>query len=95
MGLIGSTKSDAQETIRHLASDIEEGRGLRERVAPDAEQQDVLELLESRGVPVTTWSGWELLTAHERALGETEGRERVKVVPREDMTSVSRGIALS
>ncbi len=95
VGLIGSTKSDAQETIRHLASDVEAGLGLRPRVEADAHQQDVLELLESRGVPVTTWSGWELLTAHERALGEAEGRERVKVVPREDMTSVSRGIALS
>ena len=29
--------------------------------------------------------------AHELALGEAEGRTRIKVVPREEMTRVSRG----
>ncbi|WP_284252704.1 FAD-dependent oxidoreductase [Litorihabitans aurantiacus] len=90
VGLIGHTKSDAQETIRNLAADVEAGIGLRARVAEGAEQVDVLALLEERGVPVTTWEGWELLSAHERALGEVEGRARVKVVPREEMTALSR-----
>ena len=35
--------------------------------------------------PFTTWDGWYRLDEHERALGEPEGRERVKVVEREDM----------
>ncbi|MET4111518.1 hypothetical protein ABIB34_002366, partial [Rhodococcus sp. UYP5] len=36
------------------------------------------------------WDGWYRLDAHERSLGETEGRERVKVVEREDMVAASR-----
>ncbi|MDI9898111.1 pyridine nucleotide-disulfide oxidoreductase, partial [Rhodococcus sp. IEGM 1381] len=40
-------------------------------------------------VPFTTWDGWYRLDAHERSLGEPEGRERVKVVEREDMLKAS------
>ena len=60
----------------------------------------LFELLESRGVPYTTWEGWQLLDAYERSLGEAYGpvgagdaataRERVKVVEREVMIEVSR-----
>ncbi|TNU73784.1 pyridine nucleotide-disulfide oxidoreductase [Miniimonas arenae] len=97
VGLIGSTKSDAQETIRNLAEDVGAGVGLRAGGAGAGADSgvDVIDLLEERGVPVTTWSGWELLQAHERALGEAEGRERVKVVPREEMTAISRGALVS
>jgi ferredoxin/flavodoxin---NADP+ reductase len=42
-------------------------------------------------VPVVQWSHWEVLDAHERALGQAQGRERIKVVPREDMTAIARG----
>ena len=34
---------------------------------------------------------WELLDAHERALGEAEGRERIKVVPRDEMVGIALG----
>lgn len=91
VGLIGSTKSDAQETIRHLVADLEAGRGLPGGRPGERGESDVLEVLESRGVPVVTWEGWELLQAHERALGEEQGRERVKVASREEMTDISRG----
>lgn len=89
VGLIGSTKSDAQQTIGHLVADVEAGR-----VAPGTAPADpdaLIAALEERGVPTTSWSGWELLDAYERSLGEAEGRERVKVVPRDEMTRVSRG----
>ena len=88
VGLIGSTKSDAQQTIAHLVTDA--GNGALGTRAP-ASPQDMHAALEERGVPLTSWSGWELLDAYERSLGEAEGRERVKVVPREEMTAVSRG----
>jgi ferredoxin--NADP+ reductase len=90
VGLIGHTKSDASETIRHLCEDVDAG------VMPTAPVRDpdaILELLGRDGVPFTTWQGWELLDAFERELGRLQGRERVKVVPREDMTSISRGEA--
>ena len=41
--------------------------------------------LAERGVRYTTWDGWYRLDAAEKALGEPQGRERVKIVEREDM----------
>ncbi|MCM3660868.1 FAD-dependent oxidoreductase [Georgenia satyanarayanai] len=89
VGLIGSTKSDAQQTIGHLVADVEAGRIAPGRAPADPDA--LIAALEARGVPTTSWSGWELLDAYERSLGEAEGRERVKVVPRDEMTRVSRG----
>jgi ferredoxin--NADP+ reductase len=93
VGLIGHTKSDATETIRHLVEDVlagDDGAAPTLRSAVEREPSAVTDFLESRGVPVVEWSDWELLDAHERALGEAAGRERVKVVPREQMTAIAR-----
>ncbi|OKL49677.1 pyridine nucleotide-disulfide oxidoreductase [Boudabousia liubingyangii] len=97
VGLIGSTKSDAAETISKLVEDAQAGR-----LAATTDQvghQATLDLLDSRGTKYTTWHGWELLDAYERKLGEEFGelpegrgmRERVKVVSRKAMTAISRG----
>jgi ferredoxin--NADP+ reductase len=101
VGLIGHTKGDALETITNLVADASAGVLAADGVAPTvaaADGDEVLELLESREVPYTTWNGWLALDAHERGLGEAfEGpvaRERVKVVPREDQVDVSRSGAL-
>ena len=88
VGLIGHTKSDASETIANLRADAEAG------LLPAATERDpqaVPKLLAERGVDAIEWSGWQLLDAYERALGEVQGRERVKVVPREEMVDVSLG----
>jgi len=89
VGLIGSTKSDAAETIAHLVEDAPQlyanTLASPEQLSPD----NFLRLLRSRGVPVVQWRDWEALDAHEQALGETAGRERIKVVPREEMTEVA------
>lgn len=89
VGLIGSTKSDAAETIQHLVDDAErlfaESKAGAEQLSPD----NVLQLLKTRGVPVVEWKDWEVLDAHEKEAGESEGRERVKVVPREEMTDIA------
>lgn len=86
VGLIGHTKSDAAETIAHLVEDLPR---VPEREVRDREA--IEEDLRERGVEFTTWAGWEALDAHEVALGEAAGRERVKVVPREEMIDVARG----
>ena len=93
VGLIGHTKGDASETIGCLLED------LPTLPAPAEPEADVVELLESRGVETTSWDGWLALDAHERSLGEAYGelhdgtlRERVKVVPREEMIRVSRAL---
>ena len=93
VGLIGPTKSDASETVPTLVADLAEASE-QGRVSPAVERdpQAVLDHLHADGVPYTTWHGWELLDAYERSLGEEQGRERVKVVPREHMTEISRDV---
>ncbi|WP_062076975.1 FAD-dependent oxidoreductase [Demequina globuliformis] len=91
VGLIGHTKSDAQETIAKI---IEDADALYENSSAGAEQRspdNVMRLLHQRGVDVIQWADWELLDAHERGLGEADGRERIKVVPRDEMTNISLG----
>lgn len=86
VGLIGHTKSDAMETIECL---LEDRAKLWQPSVP--ESAAIAELLRSRNVPFTTIEGWHRLDEHEISLGEAVGRERIKVVSREEMTKVSRG----
>ncbi len=86
IGLIGHTKGDALETITSLLEDAA-SLPLATASSPDA----IVQFLEQRGVPFVTNEGWGKLDLHEIALGATQGRERVKVVSREEMTSISNG----
>lgn len=86
IGLIGQTKSDAMETLESLVGDR---TNWWEPTAP--EPAAVAALLHERQVPFTTVDGWHRLDVHELALGEARGRERVKVVSREEMTRISLG----
>ena len=86
VGLIGHTKSDAAETIAHLREDAP---ALPKAVERDPRSIDAL--LASRGVRVVDWAGWMRLDGHERALGELVGRERIKVVPRDEMLDIGLG----
>lgn len=86
IGLIGHTKSDAMETLECLMDDADTWW------APEVtEAERIPALLHERHVPYTTVEGWHRLDAHELELGAEAGRERVKVVPREEMTRISRG----
>jgi ferredoxin--NADP+ reductase len=85
VGLIGHTKSDAAQTIELLLADID-----TLPAPPSPARDDVDRYLEGRGIEFTTWEGWERLDEHELALGESVGRERVKVVPRDDMVRIAR-----
>ncbi|QSE93283.1 FAD-dependent oxidoreductase [Rhodococcus pseudokoreensis] len=84
VGLIGHTKGDANETVANL---LEDRTGFPEPANPG--EDAIIEFLEGKQVPYTTWQGWYRLDAHERSLGEPEGRERIKVVEREDMLKAS------
>lgn len=85
VGLIGHTKSDAMETIRHLVTD--QGAWWQ----PEDPSEDAIPaLLAARGVRWTDLDGWHRLDAHEMALGEPHERARIKVVPRDEMIRVSR-----
>ncbi|GAA1779286.1 FAD-dependent oxidoreductase [Agromyces lapidis] len=86
VGLIGHTKSDAMETIKHVINDL--GNWWR----PESpSEESVIELLESRGIRWTDLDGWHRLDEHEQQLGRAEGRVRIKVVPRDEMVDISRG----
>ena len=85
VGLIGHTKSDAMETVKHL---------LRDQAnwwAPaEPSEQAVVDLLEARGVEYTDVAGWAKLDDYEKQLGVPEGRDRIKAVDRAEMIRVSR-----
>ena len=86
VGLIGHTKSDAMETVRHLIND--QGSWW----APeDPSEEAIPALLAERGVSWTDLEGWHRLDEHEIALGAPHERARIKVVPREEMVRISRG----
>jgi len=55
------------------------------------EEGSVSALLESRGVHFTNLDGWHRLDDRELSIGAERGRERVKVVAREEMMAASRG----
>ncbi|MEU9420249.1 FAD-dependent oxidoreductase [Streptomyces sp. NPDC048272] len=86
VGLIGHTKGDANETVANLLADHAEGR-LRTPATPAPEAVEAF--LVEREVRFTTWEGWYRLDAAEKALGEPQGRERVKIVEREEMLDAS------
>ncbi|MFE9043973.1 FAD-dependent oxidoreductase [Streptomyces sp. NPDC007818] len=89
VGLIGHTKGDANETVANLLEDFAAGRLL----TPASPEPDaVVAFLEGKGLTYTTWEGWYALDAAEKALGEPQGRERVKIVEREDMLRASGAI---
>lgn len=85
VGLIGHTKSDAMETVAHLVKDQASWWSPAE-----PSEEAITALLDSRGVQYTNLDGWRRLDDHEKSLGTPHGRERIKVVDRDEMLRVSR-----
>lgn len=81
VGLIGHTKSDAAETVGHLLAEVTE-------TAPSRTDAEVDAWLAERGIAATSFEQWQRLDAHEVALGEAAGRERIKVAERAEMLAV-------
>lgn len=86
VGLIGHTKSDAMETIQHLVKDQASWWNPE---LPD--EASVVSLLQERGVSFTNLEGWHRLDHAELERGQERGRERLKVVPRDEMLQISLG----
>ncbi|MDA3146473.1 FAD-dependent oxidoreductase [Leucobacter sp. UCMA 4100] len=82
IGLIGSTKSDAAQTIGSLLDDLALAAGSEERAA---RQAAAAEALSERLRQAVTWEGWLQLDHAERTLGSVRDRERTKIVERHDM----------
>ena len=84
VGLIGHTKSDAMETIKHVVNDQANWW-----TPAEPAEEAIIALLAKRGIEYTNLDGWHHLDEHELALGVVEGRTRIKVVPRDEMVRVS------
>ena len=89
VGLIGHTKSDAMETVKHVINDQASWWQ-----PADPSEEAMPALLEQRGVAYTDLEGWHRLDEHEQALGSAHEHERarVKVVERDEMVRVSRAV---
>ena len=84
IGLIGHTKSDAIETIGCVIADRE---NWWQPTSPD--EQSVVDLLNAKNVKFVGWPEWLKIDATERALGEAQGRERIKLVDRPDFIAAA------
>jgi ferredoxin--NADP+ reductase len=99
-GVIGTNKKDAQETVDAILADLRPsangdragGDGANAgapHVPSDPDAGAVEALLRARQPQLVTYSGWEAIDRHERALGEQGGRPRVKLTEIEQMLQIA------
>ena len=83
--MIGTNKSDAENTVTALLDDLRRGRlNGRASAAPDEVRAWI-----RRGVPASVgWDAWLSIDRHERARGEPLGRPRVKLTSLTQMHDV-------
>ena len=87
-GVIGTNKKDAQETVDAILADaLPGGEGLNAPENPDGDA--VEQLLRARQPALVTYDGWASIDRHERSLGESTGRPRVKLTRIEQMLRVA------
>jgi ferredoxin--NADP+ reductase len=87
-GVIGSNKSDSQETVDTLVSDLSAAQ-LTEVDADYSEK--LVEWLLERQPKLITDDHWKLINEHERAAGEPHGRPRVKVTSVAELLRIGHG----
>jgi ferredoxin--NADP+ reductase len=47
--------------------------------------------MDSRGIEYVGWPEWLKIDAEEKRLGQTQQRERIKLVEREDFLEIAKG----
>jgi ferredoxin/flavodoxin---NADP+ reductase len=94
-GVIGTNKKDAQETVDAMLADLSSTgssngdassanhNAVHHPGTPDASAVEAL--LRARQPQLVTYSGWQAIDRHERALGEPAGRPRVKLTSIEEL----------
>lgn len=75
IGVIGTNKSDASQTVRHLLEDLASGV----LPPPSASREKLTALLAERGIVATTFEDWQAIDAAEIERGGRAGRSRTKV----------------
>lgn len=83
-GVIGTNKSDAAESVRHLVADLEDAE-------PQRTHSGIRALLAARGHTASTFADWQRIDAEEMALGAARGRARTKVETWERLTGLVAG----
>jgi ferredoxin/flavodoxin---NADP+ reductase len=82
-GVIGTNKRCAADTVAALLEDLAGGR----LAAPPRAAGE--QWLRTRVPGLVTWHGWEAIDRHERGLGASAGRPRVKLVRVPEMRAVA------
>lgn len=95
VGLIGSTKSDALETVENVLADWaaseQKGRVAALVNASGSADADIAELLAERGVQPLDYAAWQRVDEYERALGAAAEREHIKVISEDELRAIARG----
>jgi len=86
-GVIGTNKTDSQETVACMMADLEAGATLTPE-APDVDA--VRELVRARQPDAVTYDDWSVIDAAETAAGEAQNRPRVKFTSVEQMLALLR-----
>jgi ferredoxin/flavodoxin---NADP+ reductase len=90
-GVIGTNRRDAHQTVAALLEDAP-----RLSPAPHRDPDALTSLLTDRGVPVVTWEGWKAIDAAEIELGRAQGRDRARLVLRDELLrAASSGAAIA
>ena len=74
VGVIGTNKSDAAQTVAHLLADLADGLG-----GDGPARAGLVDVLAARGVRPTGVEQWRAIDEAEQRLGDTRGRARTKV----------------
>jgi ferredoxin--NADP+ reductase len=88
-GIIGTNKKCANDTIAELARDHADGK----LPTPPEHDDDIATLVAERAPDHVDYAGWQRIDQHEQALGEPQGRPRVKLVDIDEMVKVAHATA--
>jgi ferredoxin/flavodoxin---NADP+ reductase len=90
-GVIGTNKKDAQETVDAILADLPllaAGEHAHTN-GSTADAAAAAELLRTRRPELIEYTGWQAIDRHERALGESTGRPRVKLTAIDELLRVA------
>jgi ferredoxin/flavodoxin---NADP+ reductase len=85
VGVLGTNKRDASETVEALVEDLEAGR----LPSPSRSADDIAAVI-ADSKPVVTLGGWRSIDGAERSRGAAERRPRVKLHTYDDLLRVGR-----
>jgi len=84
-GVIGTNKTDAQETVQCMVEDLAAGKILQ---PDDASREAIDTLVSERQSEVISYEDWKRIDAREIENGEAQNRPRVKFTNVADMLAV-------